>query len=209
MHIHTEIINQCCKAVNAQSYLEIGINDRTKNFDLINCRFKIGVDPNPAAVANFTGTSDEFFEKWLMVTDYDSDSTQKENWGFDVIFLDGLHHHDQLKKDFENALACLKPGGLIIMHDTNPAEERFTHVPRDVRGRWNGSCYKFVPELVNYKVDWTTCEWEPNGVTVAKMIEQDYEFNSGRPFRDFDEFVSQKQILHFVNRQKFEQWLTS
>ncbi|HMT75709.1 MAG TPA: hypothetical protein PKA77_16665, partial [Chitinophagaceae bacterium] len=80
MHIHTEIINQCCKAVNAQSYLEIGINDRTKNFDLINCRFKIGVDPNPAAVANFTGTSDEFFEALFLF------EREIPSISFDVVF---------------------------------------------------------------------------------------------------------------------------
>ena len=205
MHIHTEIINQCCNAVNAQSYLEIGINDRTKNFDLINCRFKIGVDPNPAAMANFTGTSDEFFEALFLF------DKKKPAMSFDVILLDGLHHYDQLKKDFENALACLKPGGLIILHDTNPAEERFTHVPRDVRGRWNGDVWKLVADIYQYPVEWVTCDWEPNGVTVVRVPNTHIPVGLGiRGERTWDYFTENKNLfLNLVNRPKFEQWLTS
>ncbi len=203
MHIHTEIINQCCKAVNAQSYLEIGINDRTKNFDLINCRFKIGVDPNPAAVANFTGTSDEFFEALFLF------EREIPSISFDVVFLDGLHHYEQLKKDFENALACLKENGLIIIHDTNPAEERFTHVPRDIRGRWNGDCWKLISEIYQYPVEWVTCDWEANGVTVVKVPTTHIPVSLGiRGERNWQYFIeNKKSFLNLVNRQKFDQWL--
>jgi predicted O-methyltransferase YrrM len=36
---------------------------------------------------------------------------------FDGILIDGDHSYEQVKKDTENALACLKKGGVIIWHD--------------------------------------------------------------------------------------------
>lgn len=36
---------------------------------------------------------------------------------FDLIFIDGCHYYDYVKKDTENALRHLQPGGLIVWHD--------------------------------------------------------------------------------------------
>ena len=50
-------------------------------------------------------TSDEFFEL--------------NNEKFDFVFVDGLEH-DQVRRDVENALRCLNPGGYIALHDMLP-----------------------------------------------------------------------------------------
>jgi len=39
---------------------------------------------------------------------------------FDIVFIDGLHTHDQVQRDIVNALACLRVGGLIFCHDLLP-----------------------------------------------------------------------------------------
>ena len=53
-------------------------------------------------------TSDEFF------------SQNKET--FDLIFIDGLHIHEQVLKDIDNSLNVLNENGVILLHDCLPAK---------------------------------------------------------------------------------------
>ena len=39
---------------------------------------------------------------------------------FDLIYIDGVHTYDQVKKDIENYRKILKPGGLMCGHDYDP-----------------------------------------------------------------------------------------
>ena len=41
---------------------------------------------------------------------------------FDIILVDGEHSFEQSTRDFENALACLAPKGMIFAHDTSCPE---------------------------------------------------------------------------------------
>ena len=36
---------------------------------------------------------------------------------FDMVFIDGCHHYTYVKKDTENSMMVLKPGGLLVWHD--------------------------------------------------------------------------------------------
>ena len=60
---HTQLLNALIEKYNLKSYLEIGVQNPTNNFDKVNCKEKWGVDPdvffNPAIICN---TSDYFFE---------------------------------------------------------------------------------------------------------------------------------------------------
>lgn len=132
---HTDLLIALSNKYNLQKYLEIGIR-RGVNFKSVPCRHKVGVDPDPTANATHVMTSDEFFE------------CNKDT--FDLIFIDGLHHADQVKKDFDNALKCLSDRGFILLHDTNPEAEKFTHVPQDNKV-WNGDVYKFACKLREYQ----------------------------------------------------------
>jgi hypothetical protein len=132
--LRTDVINGVISKFNYSSYLEIGLNNAADNFDKILCSDKASVDPNPDADAHFVETSDDFFNK-----------ISKRR--LDIIFLDGLHSDEQLKRDFFNAIRFLKDDGCVIMHDTNPMSEDLTHFPRDKSGTWNGSAYKFVASL--------------------------------------------------------------
>ena len=107
-------------------------------------------------------TSDDFFAaNWIKLEDEES---QRPLLIFDCVFLDGLHHADQLKKDIKNAWYCLREGGCILIHDTNPHSESITHVPRDNR-EWCGNVYKTIcqidePEIFTLNEDY--------GVTVIR-----------------------------------------
>jgi hypothetical protein len=60
-----EIINRIIKSKDYKKYLEIGVRDG-ECFKKINCKYKIGVDPNPTSddTTHIT-TSDEYFTSFI------------------------------------------------------------------------------------------------------------------------------------------------
>lgn len=131
-----EIINQLIKENNFVNYLEIGVY-RGQNIREIIAEHKDGVDPGVEGEmvpeVNYQMTSDAFF-------DLIKDSPDIK---YDLIFIDGLHHSDQVDKDIQNALNHLVDNGIIVLHDCNPEQEIYSRVPR-VSGIWNGDVYKSV-----------------------------------------------------------------
>jgi len=89
-----------------ESYLEIGCASDAC-FSRIKAKHKVGVDP--ASGGTVRKTSDAYFDEAIAAGEK-----------FDIIFIDGLHHHDQVFRDVENSLACLNRGGAILMHDCLP-----------------------------------------------------------------------------------------
>lgn len=157
----TEIINTLIKQHNLKSYLEIGLCNPELNFRKIDCEFKESCDPfiyNPdedginkddtlfgftengelkREISDFLTyrlTSDELFA----MTPYD------KKW--DIIFIDGLHLHEQVTKDILNALKHLNEGGFIVVHDCLPVEEEVQNRNRTTL-HWNGDVWKAVARL--------------------------------------------------------------
>lgn len=125
--IRTQIINRIIAKIQAKSYLEIGIREPEGNYRLIECINKVAVDPVPLGPEVLPLTSDQFFEL--------NTST------FDVIFIDGLHHEEQVMKDILNSLSVLNEGGYIICHDMSPTTELMQRVPQ-ADAMWTGDCWK-------------------------------------------------------------------
>ena len=125
------IINYLAKKINAKKYLEIGI-DQGINFKNIDINYKIGVDPYSNYPDVIQKTSDDFFK------------SNKEK--FDIIFIDGLHHTDQVYQDIINALDYLNPQGYIICHDILPTSEQMQNIPFQ-GGLWTGDCWKAFVKL--------------------------------------------------------------
>lgn len=129
--LRTNIINFLIQKINAKKYLEIGVSDGV-NFSNIKCEYKVGVDPELQSPATIHLTSDDFFKN--------------NNENFDVIFIDGLHHSDQVYRDIINSLEILNDGGYIICHDMNPQQEEHQIIPF-TGGIWNGDCWKAFVQL--------------------------------------------------------------
>jgi len=112
------------------AYLEIGCaaNDLYDSVPALN---KTGVDPQNGG--NVRKTSDDFFHT-------------NESF-FDVIFIDGLHTYDQVRKDIINSIKFLKPGGWIAFHDVLPRNWMEHHVPYIGLGSWTGDVWKVAFEL--------------------------------------------------------------
>ena len=110
-------------------------------FQQLECQKKVGVDT--VSGGTIRKTIDEFF----------TDNSDK----FDCIFIDGLHHYSQVKKDIQNSLKILKPDGIILLHDCLPNNHFEQAVPR-CQITWNGDVWKAIVECrVKENIDTYTC----------------------------------------------------
>jgi hypothetical protein len=110
-------------------YLEIGCNEDLL-FSKVEIKDKTGVDP--ACGGNVRKTSDDFFKM-----------NKKK---FDIVFIDGLHVYEQVKKDILNSVNCLKENGIILVHDCMPDSISKQAVPR-YKKLWNGDVWKAIVDL--------------------------------------------------------------
>jgi hypothetical protein len=135
-----KIIQEIIEYKKYNNYLEIGC-DNDDLFSKIKINSKIGVDPVSGGTMRMT--SDDFFKK--------NDDT------FDIIFIDGLHHYDQVKKDISNSLKCINKNGVIILHDCIPKSNLEQAVPRS-QHLWTGDVWKaFVEIRTKLDCDSYTC----------------------------------------------------
>ena len=135
------------------TYLEIGC-DKDQSFSKIKISHKVGVDP--ISGGTIRKTSDEFFKS----------NKQK----FDIIFIDGLHHYEQVIVDINNALSVLNDNGHILVHDCLPRTIAHQAIPR-YRGSWNGDVWKSIVELRTKKyLDVFTCEIDFGVGIIQKKI---------------------------------------
>lgn len=173
-----DILNSLIEVNGFKKYLEIGFQQGIC-FNAVNCEYKLAVDPAPVNTTDrlFLGTSDEFFAV----------CEQK----FDLIFIDGLHVYEQVKRDLINAVKCLNHNGLIMLHDMNPSSEERAKSFLD-GGQWNGDCYKVAIDLWRgeFEYDYYTID-EDNGCmivnpfhTVKRFANKELEFDYSYAFLD-------------------------
>ena len=136
MNKRTEYIKGLIKANGFSSYLEIGLGDGN-NFRGVDVELKIGVDPQVKgiigkriSIANIN--SDEFFFRL---------GVEEPQLKFDLIFIDGLHHADQVERDIVNSWYFLNKGGMILIHDIKPHTFEMQQVPR-IQTVWTGNVWR-------------------------------------------------------------------
>lgn len=118
------------------NYLEIGcFKDEVFNSIPLLSNQKKGVDPQQGG--NIRLKSDDFFAQ------------NKES--FNVIFIDGLHHYEQVHRDVENSLKFLKKDGIILIHDMIPDSELSSRRHRDkFTSNWSGDVFRICFDLINH-----------------------------------------------------------
>ncbi len=132
-----DILNELIRQRGYRRYLEIGVQYGHCFRAIRGATRKVAVDPSPlfkpspSEILHAMG-SDDFF------------AANQET--FDLIFVDGLHHADQVLRDVRNALSRLAPGGLVVMHDCNPSTEAAQIVPRQAKD-WNGDVWRAFVRL--------------------------------------------------------------
>jgi hypothetical protein len=105
---HASLLAFISSKLKIKRYLEIGVRRTADCFDGVSADVKIGVDPDPHSGATHAMTSDEFFATY-------------SGPQFDLVFIDGDHHHAQAWRDCINSLDQLAPDGQIVIHDSRPA----------------------------------------------------------------------------------------
>jgi len=133
-----DLINSLIAKNGYKRYLEIGVRDG-ECFKRIECETKIGVDPDKGSKATVFMTSDDYFESGKKKITSAGPSVQTER--FDIIFIDGLHHADQVEKDIINSLDALNQGGTIVMHDCLPTSKRMQEIPLQEQNEWTGNTW--------------------------------------------------------------------
>lgn len=164
-----DVLNYLIEQNNYVNYLEIGVNDALC-IRKVKASHKDGVDPYPGSEVgggvypeiNYPISSDNFFS---LIKGHDIK--------YDLIFIDGLHHSEQVDKDIRNSLNHITPKGTIILHDCNPPEYEMQLVPRKT-GMWNGDVWKSLVRLrcTNSKLQIGTVDTDW-GVGIIQFGEQE------------------------------------
>jgi len=207
----TDLINALLAEIQAPTYLEIGVKDG-KNFEAIRAARKIGIDPSLGLTLStiqklrrylcmsfnvpvylrdrnkvlFSMTSDEYF-------------LSKYTQCVDIVFIDGLHHFDQVLKDYFNSLKWLNESGAIVFHDSLPPDEDSAGRERKTKS-WNGDVWKAIYWLSKKSVDITVFDFD-EGCAVAKKNGSEFDFPS-------DAEISALSALTYNDFRNFRDSLT-
>ena len=184
-----DLIEYLIKKNNYKNYLEIGC-DKNQLFSKVNINNKIGVDP--VSGGNVRKTSDDFF---------------KENKSsFDIVFIDGLHTYEQVKKDILNCVNCLLDEGIILVHDCMPDSLGKQAVPR-YKMQWNGDVWKAIVDLRQQEnLEIYTCEIDQGiGIVTKKkntsILKLDKPINKLK-FKDY--FNNYKEYMRVISLEEFK-----
>lgn len=159
---HTQLLNALVEKYKLKSYLEIGVQNPANNFNKINAKYKIAVDPCFKAIFE-NGDGTNMYYGWTSDLYF-----EKHSGPFDLIFIDGLHTAEQVQRDFENSLRCLNDNGFIVIHDVLPENEAGTLVPR-VQKQWWGDVYKWAMNIGQYAgIDYKTFDIDNGCMLVWK-----------------------------------------
>jgi len=193
-----EILSLFHEIYNPQLYFEIGV-DRGVSIRLAKCK-TIGVDPKPTSGGNANEAeihvlkSDKFFEKNLL-----------NGRVPDLVFIDGLHHFDQVIRDFRNTEKNCKRNTIIVIDDILPS-----HTGQTTRewkpGAWTGDVWKVIPILKKYRPDLKIILLDSNPTGLMEVTNLDCE--NTILWDDYDaivkEWMNTEVPDYIVNREKLD-----
>ena len=190
-----DIINKLINYYGYESYLEIGVLKRD-SFDVVKCKNKVSIDPNHPAT--YKMESDAFFEH----INEEKFWKEKTKMTWDIIFIDGWHEREQVKRDISNSLNHLNDNGTIVCHDMCPPSEMHL-LPRYCHNSWEafGHFRKTDKNLDMFVVD-TDCGC---GV-IRKGSQALYEGNIESEWEFFDK--NKKEILNLISVEEFNERYT-
>ena len=184
-----DLIKYLINKYNYIDYLEIGC-DQDQLFSKVDIQNKVGVDP--VSGGNLRKTSDEFFKA--------------NNKKFDLVFIDGLHDYEQVKKDIINSLDCLKENGVVLVHDCMPDCMSKQAVPR-YRMTWNGDVWKAIVDLRHYgDLNIYTCEID-QGIGIIKKEKNTSILKVDKKIKDLkfkDYYENYNKYLRVININEFK-----
>jgi hypothetical protein len=198
-----DIINRFIKTNSFRKYLEIGVATGDC-LHRIECAHKDAADPSTdmglSKQVNFRMTSDDFFAQNKTV--------------YDIVFIDGLHHSEQVDLDIVNSIRYTIDSGVVVLHDCNPPTEDHAAVPRRQRV-WNGDVYKSVLKFQkeNRQYKYFTIDTDHGVGVILKNVASDSdvtdaEYDNGiADWAYFDQ--NRKRLLNLISVNDFELFIKS
>ena len=184
-----DLIDYLIKKNNYLNYLEIGC-DNDQLFSKVKIKNKIGVDP--VSGGNVRKNSDDFF--------------LENKVKFDLVFIDGLHIYEQVKKDIINSLKCLNENGIILVHDCMPDSLSKQAVPR-YKMKWNGDVWKAIVDLRQREdLDIFTCEID-QGIGIITKRKNSSILKLNKPAKNLkfkDYYYNYKEYLRIIKLTDFK-----
>lgn len=186
----TDLIKALVETFDYKSYLEIGCR-KNETFDAVKCKAKVGVDPVEGGTHKML--SDEFFKQ--------NKST------FDIVFIDGDHHHDQVLRDALNSLMCLNSNGTIVMHDCSPPDETY-------EGKRNWKCgtawRAFATLREQVDLDAIVADWDYGSGLIRRSDNNSIVYLQGKTMEDltFDDFERHRyDWMKLSNQEQVADWV--
>ena len=184
----SEIIQNIIDQKKYNSYLEIRCFSN-ELFNSVNIKNKIGVDPVSGGTLRMT--SDDFF--------------MKNKDFFDIIFIDGLHHYEQVKKDIENSLKFLNKSGVILLHDCLPKNVFEQAVPRCTYN-WNGDVWKAIVEArCREDIDTYTCFADQGIGAILKRPNKNLlnlKIQNFKKLKFYDYYNNHQNYMNIINHNE-------
>ena len=173
------VLNLLIEKRGYERYLEIGCED-DDCFSKIVCANKVGVDP--LSGGTHRTTSDAFFA-----------AARAAGETFDLIFVDGDHHHHQVLRDVENGLATLRAGGCIVMHDCLPPKESWA-TPERTQNDWCGTAWRAFAKLRERLDLECVCGAFDLGVGIVRVLPNPAPIATGKSLDELDwaDFVAHR-----------------
>jgi len=175
------------------AYLEIGCASDSL-FNSVPSIRKTGVDP--ISGGNVRKTSDDFF--------------QANKQRFDVVFIDGLHTYEQVRRDVINSIKAINDGGWIALHDMLPRNWLEHHVPIISQGAWTGDVWKVAFELSQTDgIEFKILKID-HGVGVIKVLNRSAELKDFREeliSKEFNYYYDNLSKLPIVEWNAAQDWL--
>ena len=161
---HSDLIYQLVKMTGTKKYLELGVYDGetfSKIVPIVDLGVGVDIVDKRINVNGmfYLGTTTRFF----------GINTEK----FDFIFIDASHNFNDVKIDFISSLDILEKGGILLLHDTDPEEERL------LQEGYCSDCYKIIDFIKNNfpDLDCVTLPLNECGLTIVRR-KKDFRVNS-------------------------------
>lgn len=172
-----DLLAEIHAAFTPKVYLEIGVATG-KSLALARAATRaLGVDPASAEKERliyhsphndpqlYKMTSDDLFAS------HDMTKEMGQSY-FNVAFIDGLHHFDQVLRDFINVEKYAAPDSVVLVHDCLPVDPRVATRERST-AFWTGDVWKIVPCLkaVRPDLEIVTLPLAPSGLALIRHLD--------------------------------------
>ena len=149
---YVAVLSHVHDVLKPESYVEIGVASGQTLALVRQDTRAVGIDPSPSIddptqlhAKLYRATSDVFFDSYNLFQELGTSRLA-------LAFIDGLHHSEQVLKDFINLERYADCETVVLIHDCLPISRLVTARPPSTRF-WSGDVWKVIPCLMKHRPD--------------------------------------------------------